>query len=60
MDELASDEIRFLTVMAAFDPDRVGEAIKDQMAESGMTIEDLKDLIERASIRSEGGSGTKH
>jgi hypothetical protein len=60
MDELASDEIRYMTVMAAFYPDRVGEAIKDQMAEMGMTMEDLKELLKNLKIRREGGSGTKH
>ena len=41
MDELYKDPIRAVCVMGAFYPNEVREAIKDQMAEIGMTEEDL-------------------
>jgi hypothetical protein len=43
----ASDRIRFMTIMGAIFPDTVREAIKDQMAEIGMTDEDLRELIHK-------------
>ena len=46
LDRLAKDPIRHVRVMGAFFPDMVREAIKDQMAETGMTEDELAELIE--------------
>ena len=43
----AKDPVRYMRVMGAFFPDMVREAIKDQMAASGMTEEDLHALIRK-------------
>jgi hypothetical protein len=37
LDELASDPIRYMKVIGALFPDMVREAIRDEMAEAGMT-----------------------
>ena len=42
-----SDPIRFMVVMGAFSPDMVREAVKDSMAESGMTEEDVRELVKK-------------
>jgi hypothetical protein len=47
MDELATDEIRFMTVMGAFYPHMVRERIRDEMAEQGITADDLRELIRK-------------
>jgi pyruvate/2-oxoglutarate dehydrogenase complex dihydrolipoamide dehydrogenase (E3) component len=47
MAELAKDPIRFATVVGAFFPEMIREAIKDAMAEAGMTEEDLREMIRK-------------
>jgi hypothetical protein len=48
MDDLSKqDPIRHMTVVGAFWPDIVREAIRDEMAERGMDEEDLRDLIRK-------------
>jgi len=46
--ELANnDAIRYITIMAAFFPDMVREQIRDNMAEAGITEQDLRELIRK-------------
>jgi len=45
LDQLAPDPIRYAVVIGAFYPDMVREAIRDQMAELGLTDDDIRDLI---------------
>jgi hypothetical protein len=47
MDELATDPFRYATVTGAFFPDMIREAIKDSMAEIGMTEDDVRELIRK-------------
>jgi hypothetical protein len=47
IEQLTTDPIRYMNVMAAFFPDMIREAIKDSMAESGMTEDDLRELIRK-------------
>jgi hypothetical protein len=47
MDELYKDPMRAVCVMGAFYPSEVREAIKDQMAEIGMTEEYLRELVRK-------------
>jgi hypothetical protein len=47
LDRLAKDPIRHVRVMGAFFPDMVREAIKDQMAETGTTEDELAELIRK-------------
>ena len=42
-----ADPTRHMSVMAAFFPDEVKNAIRDEMAEQGMTDEDLRELIRK-------------
>ena len=37
----------YLRVVAAFFPDKVREAIKDEMAENGITEQDLREMAEK-------------
>ena len=37
----------YLRVVAAFFPDKVREAIKDEMAENGITEQDLRAMAEK-------------
>lgn len=39
------DPIRYATIIGAIFPDELREAIKDEMAELGMTEEDVRELI---------------
>jgi hypothetical protein len=43
--KLAADPIRYLTVIGAFFPEMVREAVLDWLAEVGMTQDDLRGLI---------------
>jgi hypothetical protein len=56
LDRLAKDPIRYVVVIGAFFPDMMRETIRDQMAEAGITEEDLRELIQKL----EGVRGTKH
>jgi hypothetical protein len=47
IDELATDPFRYATVMGAFFPDMIREAIKDSMAEVGMTEDDVRELVRK-------------
>ena len=61
MDELAAgDPIRRLHVLGAFFPNMVREAIRDHMAEMGITAEDLREMIEKTEAASKGGSTSRH
>ena len=46
--ELTDDPIRTVRVYGAFFPDKLRNTIKDVMAAEGMTVEDLKEMIEKA------------
>ena len=51
--ELAKDPIRLVAVIGALYPDMMRETIRDQMAEAGITEEDLRELrqkLESASV----------
>ena len=54
--KLAKDPIRYALVIGALFPDMMREMIRDQMAEAGVTEEDLRELIQKL----EGIPGTKH
>ena len=43
----AADPGSYICVVAAYFPDVVREALKDQMAEQGMSEDDLRELIRR-------------
>jgi hypothetical protein len=47
MTELAKDPIRFAAVIGAFFPDMIREAMKDAVAEAGMTEEDIRELVRK-------------
>jgi hypothetical protein len=47
LDDLAKDPSRTARVLGALFPDLVREATKDKMAESGITEEDLRELIRK-------------
>ena len=57
---LAKDVIQYVRVIAAFYPDMVRETIRDQMAEAGITEEDIRELLQKAEQKLDGVSGTKH
>lgn len=42
------DPLSYLRVIGAFFPAKVRNAIKDQMAAAGMTVEDLKEMMQKA------------
>jgi hypothetical protein len=44
---MESDPIRCSRIIGAFFPDMMREAIKDQMAEVGMTEEDLREMVRK-------------
>ena len=45
--ELAKDPVQYVRVVGAFFPNDVREAIKDEMAEQGMSKDDLRELIRK-------------
>jgi hypothetical protein len=45
--KLANDHIRYGIVMGAFFPDMIRNAIKDHMAEMGVTEDDLKEMARK-------------
>jgi hypothetical protein len=48
MQELAKDDpVRYVTVMGAFFPDMIREAIKDSMAEVGLTEDDVREMVRK-------------
>ena len=47
MAKLAKDPMRYVTVMGAFFPDMIREAIKDSVAEAGMTEEDVREMVRK-------------
>jgi hypothetical protein len=48
MEKLTQDDpVRAVRVWGAFFPHRMREALKDKMAEMGMTLEDLKEMIQK-------------
>jgi hypothetical protein len=47
MAALANDPIRYVAVVGAFFPDMIREAIKDAVAEAGMTEEDLREIARK-------------
>jgi hypothetical protein len=59
-DQFAKDPIRYAVVVGAFYPMMVREALRDQMAEAGITEEDLRDLIRKLERNLEGGSDREH
>ena len=42
-----TDPVRSIRVLSAFFPDTVREALRDSMAEQGITAEDLRELIRK-------------
>jgi hypothetical protein len=56
LDELARDPILTYKIMGAFFPEMMREKTKDMLAESGITREDLEELLRKA----ESGTGSKH
>ena len=62
MDELDNaDPIRWLVVAGAFFPDVVREvSLGDEIAEQGMTEEDVRQLYKKQKQQMDGGSHTKH
>jgi hypothetical protein len=54
--KLAKDPIRFAVVVGALFPEMMREMIRDQMAEAGITEEDLRELIQKL----EDAPGPKH
>jgi hypothetical protein len=59
-DLINADPIRGVNVIAAYFPDTVREAIRDSMADLGVTTEDLLEILEKAKVELEGGSTSKH
>jgi hypothetical protein len=47
MAAVAKDPIRFASVIGAFFPEMIREAIKDAVAEAGLTEEDLREMVRR-------------
>lgn len=47
VDNLAADPIRYMTIIGAFFPQMVTDAIKDEMAEKGVTVEEVRALMEK-------------
>jgi hypothetical protein len=47
MAAVANDPIRFASVIGAFFPEMIREAIKDAVAEAGLTEEDLREMVRR-------------
>jgi hypothetical protein len=45
--KLASDPVRYVMVTGALFPDMIRNAIKDRMAEMGVTKDDLKEMARR-------------
>ncbi|MFB6449068.1 hypothetical protein [Bradyrhizobium tunisiense] len=45
--DLGADPVRYVRVMGALFPDDVREAIKDEMANRGITEEDLQELVRK-------------
>ena len=45
-----SDPVRSIRVLSAFFPETAREAIRDSMAEQGITIEELRELIRRHEV----------
>jgi hypothetical protein len=41
------DPVRYIRVAGAFFPDMVREAIKDSMAEAGITEEDVREMVRK-------------
>jgi hypothetical protein len=54
------DPIRHVAVAGAFFPDLIREAIRDEMAEQGMTEDDLRELLRKLRQQLDGSSDTKH
>jgi hypothetical protein len=47
-EELSANPVKAIRVIGAFFPDMVREAIRDSMAENGITEEDLREMILKA------------
>lgn len=47
MSKLANDPIRYVRVIGAFFPDMIREAIRDTVAEAGLTEEDLREIVRK-------------
>jgi hypothetical protein len=45
--ELTKDPVRYVTVMGAFFPDMTREAVKDSMAEVGLTEDDVREMVRK-------------
>jgi len=47
MNDLAKDALRYTAVIGALFPDMMREAIKDVMAEQGITEDDVREVIRK-------------
>jgi hypothetical protein len=45
LEELAKDPVRYVRIIGAIYPDMMRDAIRDNMAEQGVTEDDLRELI---------------
>ena len=45
--ELMKDPVRCTRFVGAYFPEKMREALKDQVAEAGVTVEDLRDLLRK-------------
>ena len=46
-DDLSKDPIAYVRVLGAFYPDEIRESIKDAMAEQGISVEDLQEIVRK-------------
>ena len=46
--ERLDDSVQAITVASAFFPDLIREVIKDHMAEHGLTIDDLREILRKS------------
>lgn len=61
IDELGEkDPLQQIAIAAAFFPNVIREVIRDEMAEQGMTEEDVRELHKKLKQRIQSGSDTKH
>ena len=47
VETLGDDVVFQITVVGAFFPDTIGEAIKEELALSGLALEDLQELLKK-------------
>jgi hypothetical protein len=50
LETLGDDFILKITVVGAFFPDAIREAIEDELAESGLALEDLREFLKKNEV----------